>query len=504
MSRTVLLEKVNQYWKWLNEKPKTLSVAVGLLMGSAFLHPFFWWAQIIGLAIAIHIILGSRSAVYAAFLAFFIGSTKIACAFWWLWSVYPAQWAGEFPPFVQLALIGWVWIVASVATGSAFSLFGYLIYRVRVYPYFIVPTFLVFSEVFSSVLFSFFEYGQGSTLSAHMSIGYAGYTLAQHALLGLIALWGGVYTLSFVAGVLALVLRDGMRAYHERPEWTLRTYMTSLIVVIVCLTYAIPVRLTPTPVGLRVATVNTEFPRVNWVSVDEQADMAHSMIEGFQAALIARPDIIVFPETSRALTRFGGSEYVFDYIQSQTDHDVIVVDSDFFTSKTNELIVRARLYDFPTREVYDVEKEYLSPSGEYLPYHLAALLSIFGSEQSLSAAKRVMKFSSGSNDQSLSPEGMPGVLFCSEVLSPLLVFQKSKIIRTHLLVHPVSHAWFHSPRSFWYQQELMLRSHSRMNRVSIVRAANMWAPTAYDSLGQPVAGEVVFSNASTSVVIYEL
>jgi apolipoprotein N-acyltransferase len=250
--------------------------------------------------------------------------------------------------------------------------------------------------------------------------------------------------------------------------------------------------------------VNTEFQRINWVDVGTYAENTRMMIEAFRAALAENPDIIVFPETARALTRFGGKEHVFKYIRSVTDHDVIVIDSDSVTDDAGKTYVRALLYDTSTEKVYDVHKQFLTPSGEYVPYHFAAVLSLFGPESGLESAQRVMKFSTGMQKNDLRSTKLPGVLFCSENISPLLTLKISQGSGVRLLVHPVSHAWFHSPHTFWHQQDLVLRTQSRMTRTPIVRAANMWEPGAYDAFGQPIQGETVFSNASTSVVVYEL
>ncbi len=476
-------------------------------MGSAFLSPFFWWGGIVGLALLLIVISHAPTKRYSFRYGLCAGTVKMLMVGSWAWTVYPLDWIGDFSPVLEILGIGWVWFTGSVSTALGIGCFAYIAHWAinHRYGYWFLPAAYVVSEVLGSLFFSIFEYGKGGSINIHSSFGYLGYTLAGHGLLGLGALSTGVYGLSLLVGFLALALKRLWDMYQaERVSGTRIHIVYAVSILFVFGTYFLPPLVHPQDSFISVATVNTEFRNQQSFTQPENADRVRMLIEAFTAALKSESDVIVFPETANVLEVFGTPENAFNFIRIQTSRDVIVVDSDEIKDKTGAMNVRAVLFDTKTQAAEVVYKNYLVPGGEFVPYHVSLLMSLFGFGESRTAFDSVMAFVAGENSSAMKSSVLPGVLFCSESVSPVQVFRSSRAASLPLIVHPVSHAWFHHPETlFWYQLDLMNRVQVRMVGLPLVQAANMWGPLAYDAYGNPVEGKTIFKTASTSVVRYE-
>ena len=61
------------------------------------------------------------------------------------------------------------------------------------------------------------------------------------------------------------------------------------------------------------------------------------------------------------------------------------------------------------------------------------------------------------------------------------------------VAHPISHAWFHSSKILWQQQDVMLRIQARWQGIPIVSAGNMMQGKLYLPNGQIDNGEIIES-----------
>ena len=498
-SFTILRSRIVHY-------PFFLSLISGLLMGSAFLHPFLWWAGVLGLALFIFAIEYMPSRRRAFWYGTLAGSLKMLLVLEWFWSVYPLSWMGDFSPTLQIIGIGWMWLTASVVIGLGLGCFSYCVYPYTRHPYryWILPVLYVASEILGSTLFSIFEQGPGSMINAHFSFGYLGYTFAQHGLIGLLALGTGVYTLSLFGALSALFCKEVGKKYFAVPlperRFPLR-YATLLLLFLT--TYFLP-PLHPSDKGLTVTTVNTYFENQFNPPASLRAERVRALVDAFSHALESETDVVIFPEAQNALSVFGTLENVSTFVQTKTSREVSIVDSDIRKSETGASVIRAVLYDTKSQTAGVRYKRYLVPGGEFVPDHLALTLSLFGFRETSNALDTVMSFVPRDEDDVPESGMFPGVLFCSENISPIDTFVASREATLPLVAHPVSHAWFNTPHSLWYQFDSMLRTQVRMARTPLVQAANMWESRAYDSYGFPIEGEEVWKGASTTVVQYKL
>lgn len=478
------------------------SVASGFLLGVAFVHPFFWWSALLGLTWLLLLLKRCRSVATAVRIGLVAGTIKAACAVGWFWSVYPIDWLGVTDRTLQFVGIGWIWFTVSLSIGIGFVLFAvlarYLLLATGRFWVLLVPPLLVLSELAGSLVFSLYSLGAESSLNVHFSFGYLGYTIARHGVLSLFAFLGGAYVLSLVVGIVALLLYLALEA---------RFYRGGLAVAgVLCMSYFAPQSYLAVAPTQSVVAVNTAYKIQSTMSEEELAERAGTLREALTAALQSGSGTIVFPETANALSSFASPMDVFAYANERAPEGVTIIDSVPVEERAGvRYHIRADVYDGKAGVVYHTYKNYLVPTGEFLPYSVAFAIKLAGFQGVAETLDERMNYKSGSGGDAESvPATLPGVLFCSESLSPIGTELATRGQQVPLIVHPVSHAWFHTPHSLWYQLDLMLRTQVRAVRVPLVQASNMSLPVAYNRYGLPVTGEVIFVHKEVLGLRYEL
>lgn len=497
-------EKIERIIWWFSGKPAVVFSGAGVLMGSAFLSPYFWWTGVMGLTLFFVALTHLKSCTQAFWYGTLAGVIKTLCVGSWVWYVYPLTWMGDFSAVSQLFGIAWMWVTGSVAVGLSLGICACLIHPFleHRFRYGFIPILFVLSEVLGSIFFSIMQYGPGGTVNTHTSFGYLGYTFARHGVIEHLALIAGVYGLSLFVCTLAYAsARRIVRFWKTREHISWKLY---LIPIIVFLTYFVSLPLGTTDLGIRVATVNTQFENDITLSRIERADRVRMLVDAFREALKSESDIIVFPETSYSLAVFGDASNVFSFIQTQTEKDVLVVDSDKLSYPDGSSAVRAIIYDTKTETAHAMYKKFLVPSGEFLPYQLSFMMSLAGFRQTGKTLDSLLEFVPADEDTYSDGALLPAVLFCSESVSPTEARTVAREATLPLIVHPVSHAWLNNPKMFWYQLDLITRTQVRFAGVPLVQSANMWESKAYNQFGNSIPGETIFSTASTSVVVYEM
>ncbi len=162
--------------------PRATSVAIGFLLGLAFIHPVVWWSALLGLTWLLLLLKRCPSVAAAIRIGLVAGTIKAACSVGWFWSVYPIDWLGVTDRTLQLVGIGWIWLTVSISIAVGFVLFTiitrYLLQSTGRFWVLLVPPLLVLSELAGSLSFSLYSLGAESNLNAHFSFGYLGYTLS--------------------------------------------------------------------------------------------------------------------------------------------------------------------------------------------------------------------------------------------------------------------------------------------------------------------------------------
>jgi apolipoprotein N-acyltransferase len=480
----------------------------GLCLGIGFLVPPLWWTVFVGIAVFFVAVEHTRSLRYAAVGGLVAFTGKMLLSVGWFWSTYPIDWIDASARFVQLPLIGFYWGTVALAIGVSGSVLAVVLWKLKNWSipgggFFSAAILWPLSEVLGAWIFSVFTYGTGGTLNTLFSFGMSGYHLAAHPWLFLLAQWGGVYLLSSTAALVGYSLYVYRHSIGKsvRGRWVVGTVCACVVVLMY-----IPV---PQTMGERlgqiVAVVDTRFGGAEYHALpNKEAVRLTQMQEALSAALRLNPDYIVMSEDSQVLdSRFSAEEKygLFRFIYS--DPTAVVIEAGQVPHGTTAAL-RATIYDGQAKEVYVTDKQFLVPQGEYVPIFYLSVLSLIGQKETVAHMKTRFAYEPGRDEQGTFREYVPAVLFCFSEADPLAVRRLLRERDVPFVAHPISHAWFHTPTSLWYQFDAMLRVQALWNNLPIVSAGNMVTGALYTAHGQKVALPPVASGEYWTVSLTEL
>ena len=445
-------------------------VAAGLLLGVPFILPLVWFLVLPGLAVFLYGIETAEDERERLLGGISVGTIKAMCALVTIWHVYPMVAFGLGPSLGQLILIGIFWILFSVSIGSGYLLLSWSRSYVYARSWFLMlfPLGVVIADGVGSLGYSLFTLGPGNGVNLSYSFGYVGLALADSELLITLARWGGVYTLSCVAGVIAVLLYV---VYVRRYTTSAIVGGASLLALVIATNW-----LTPpfAPIGEDVVVVETYFDSATRAQSTAEFTWSLTLRASVEAALRQPEQTVVLPEDSRFTDLFSSPERALAWIRTtRGDKPVRLIDSARTTLRDGRVVLRAYIYDTETNAVYTTDKQYLVPIGEYIPYlhqPIVNVLSRFTSQSVLGASQYQPGPHTTYSDPSI---GLPPILFCLESVSPFGVKQALDTNPGSFIVHPTSHSWFHRHTFFWPNLNRMLKVQAVWNQVPIVSAGNM-------------------------------
>jgi apolipoprotein N-acyltransferase len=213
-------------------------------------------------------------------------------------------------------------------------------------------------------------------------------------------------------------------------------------------------------------------------------------------ALLLKPDAVLLPEDSRYLrSQFDDTEpkqsmAYFQLLQKNTQ--TLLIDSGRFTTESGETVLRASVFDGVSKNIWQYDKQYLVPQGEYVPYAYQTLLRLLGFGEVIDAVARESAYRPGPRKQTAdAPDYVPALLFCFESVRPDAARTLKMERHAPFVVHPISHGWFHTPKILWQQLDVMLQIQARYSGAPIVSAGNMVAGKLYLPTGEIIEGKVV-------------
>lgn len=492
---------MNSFWqaKWAR------SVAAGMLLGTALLHPFLWPLVLIGGALLLSVLHDTTAPRHGAWYGFLAGTVKAGIAINWFFSAYPLDWMGLTSPLLQIAAIAIYWIPGALTLGAGVAFFGYVyvaVIKQQTYLLRIVGAGFawVAAEILGAVIFSIYTLGPGSMVQPYFSFGHTGYALVPHHLLFMIGAFGGVYGLSFLVGTLAEASRSITASSNYR--------MLLAAVLVLILTALVPlVTFTSHTPALDVALVEASWPIANSPSAPTAAERGRMLHEIAVAAAADTIDVLVLPEDVRLTHLVGDSVTTHAYLEQVFDaQDTIVIDT-ARTTIDGDTRLRAYIYDLRAGAVYEFDKQYLVPQGEYVPYVYATLIRALAPEGMLRRSIDDTTYRPGVSQATLSmPPHVPAVLFCFESVAPVGA-ARAIGARAHVpfIAHTVSHSWFHrEPHTLWHQLDAMLKVQARFTGVPIMQSANNTRAKIYTPLGTIEYPEPVASGANWQLMRYSL
>ena len=441
----------------------------GLLLGVPFVD-FFWWPLgIIGIACTIHIIFSVGSVKEAVKAGLCIGFIKYLLVLSWFLSLYPLDWLGLSSGVWQYLVIVLYYLPTTFVLSLSLATFAYLCKKfldTSKQSFLIIPFVWLISEYFGALFFSIFTLGAASSLNFNFSYGFSGYLLANHDLLQQLAEFGGVALLTLGA------------AYGGALLWRLPKECAAILLLALILTgnrYERPYQ----AVGERVAIIETGFGTdLDW----DDDKFKEESLNAAKVALLTEAETIALPESFGLTAYLGGEEETLAFINKHRTDDVVVVDTTR-TALGGKKVLRSYIYNTKNQEVSYQDKQYLVPQGEYVPFIYYGFVNLLGKNTVLRENLSEIEYRKGVYDK----ESDPPILFCFSEANP----NSLKKSRGGFVVHPVSHAWFHNPKTLWNQTDAMVTIQAIKSQVAIVRAGNEARSQVYLPNGEILSGEVV-------------
>jgi apolipoprotein N-acyltransferase len=425
------------------------------------------------------------------------GTIKIGCALGWIWTTYPIEWIDLGLGSAELPIIGFYWLTLAVVVGlgSALTAGLFFVLRTQSARWWWGPAVVagwLMGEVVGALCFSLFTWGEGGTVNALFSFGMVGNLLSEHQGLLQVARLGGVYALS------ALGVAIGVCLFCYRETLTPRRGVVGVGVLTLLFVGTAPFSLgnNGRPLPGTVAIVDTQFGGGEFFAREDQAVVKTQALEAaVAAAKEAGARYIIFPEGAHVVAAELTTPEGLHRFRSLYDNtESVVIESARVRSSLTGVSLRGRIYDERTQTSYTVDKQRLVPQGEFMPAFYVTVLSALGMREAVTTIEKKLDYRPGPYvSQADLPSYIPSVLFCFAEADPLSVRRFVSEREVPFIANPISHAWFHSPESLWWQYDAMRKIHAVWNQVPIVTAGNMSTGAWYTTRGEKILPRMVAS-----------
>ncbi len=481
-------------------------IVSGALFSLSFLSPWTAFFVIPAFILLLFAIDKENSKIKLFVNGAIMGSIYFLGPLFWIWSTFPIRWLSDVAAPTQFLFIGSYWILSCIVLGISFGLFALTVkplLLVKKYALLGVPFIFILLELFRSLLLSLYVLGPSSDVNIKFSFGYLGYVFSSHPFLLQLAVWGGVYALSF-GGALLLT---GVYFYVDTKLYT-QKLVTGILgcLVLVLLIGPVFFKNDVAPLGLKVVAVQTQFD-AELLSTNEGKWIKNERLkEAVLAALRTEPDAVILPEDSNFTEAVGGIKEVQGWTEKNIGKSTSkIIDTGQITDERGIIVLRAHMYDLSTAQVYIIDKQYLVPQGEYLSFFHKKILSLFLPREKVNDIDDSLYYHMGlSRDTTSVPKDFPSVLFCFESIVPFGVKAAIEVRKPSFVAHPVSHAWFKDPDTLWYQFDAMLKVQAMWGRVPVVSASNMAESKVYLPSGTIHYGEEIASGELWKLKLFSL
>lgn len=467
--------------------------------------PQLWLLVFPGLVLFLAAMANTRSTVEAFWGGWLAGATKLAGALFWLWSAYPLVWLDVAHPAMGLIVVGFFWISAFLVGGLGVALVSVVGFKLWQFSARLsMWTFALWwlcGEILGSLLLSALILGPGTNLNISISYGYTGLALANFTVLLPLAYLGGLYALSLAAAFSSSILYGFL--YKQSHAL--------LVAMVFALGFGLVhfvSDLEPNPHGWqgKVIAVDTNFTARELQTIVGMDSKQAQLKEALTQAIDINADFILLPEDSRLTSSFKTPEGTLEYLAAiDPQSQAIIVDSARRPLDDKNVVLRAFVYNLEEGKVDAVDKQFLAPQGEYLPYFYKLILQLFGAEGFIKNMALNQNYTPGPyTEYPQSERGLPGVLFCYASIDTWGTKKVSAYSSHPIVLHPISHSWFHNPTLMWHQLDLMLKVQAVWNQKIIISAGNMSPSKIYYPDGSSSLGQILRKGDFYNLVGYEL
>lgn len=468
----------------------------GTCLGLAFISPTLSWLLFVGLCLTIYCLRRVNHTRPLFLYCWIIFGIKSAIVLHWFWYVYPIPWLPTTLP-TQLLLIGVLWTGTwvSIGFGAAIPFLAYI--PLRTYfgekVLYLFPFLLVLSEVCGSFLFSIYSLGPSSVPNINFGFGYLGYAVAAWPGMLTLAKLAGVYGLSFVVSGLGVVLFGCLRA----KRWWY-CIIVFLLILLIGTQQDTTIHQTDVAIeGTTAVSLATRFSGEMLNSSSGRMLQSDQLNRAVRIALSYQPDYVILPEDSRLTSHFTSAQAALEHL-SQLSSSTILLDSARTSLETGQgSVLRSYTYNLSTNQLELYDKQYLVPQGEFVAYWVSLLLRNGRNEILTNTVETTQNYRPGPNQQ--EPDTL-SILFCFESASPLRLNADGHAFVAHI----VSHAWFHSPSTLWYQLQNMLRVQAAWSDIPIIVTSNQAPSYMVDATGRLQQGQTLERQAYWTLIQYGL
>lgn len=422
-----------------------------------------------------------RTAVYKGLV---FGFTASLGSLWWMWGAYPMDdWAGTIPRYEQIVFIGVGWILTAVVFAIPVGVLTATLKAVKEKAYALItfPFLLVVIEGVRMWAYTLYTYGENALVGPHFSIATLAYSLTESYTLLQVASGGGVYNLTFLLGLIAVLPSIVILSIKEIGNIQVRicTAITAVLFIgavsfgLVHIPEAVE---TQTTTDILLLSSKQYFEKVSL----ERASLYQNIIRDLDQV----PDVIVFPEGEHIETVFpeipNPREAFKELVRNQ---DVLIIGNQQNTQDSKNY--STTFFDTALNGTIATQnKILLAPFGEYMP--AVAPVVFFGSprEHLYISPYFVTK---GDTLSVAEHNGVTfGALACSELLSPHLYRTLAAQKNADILFNISDPSWFGSTH-FFDRMLQMSRVHAVQNRVYFLTAAVETSAFALNPKGEIIA-----------------
>lgn len=496
-----MLLKFGAIQSWFGRSWVLFSLS-GLCLALITLPLGFLWV-LPGLVFFLYAVTRSRGKFETWLGGWLVGIMKAAGSLGWLWTTYPLEWVHFSEPATQLTFIGLFWFSCALFLGGGIGLVAlgvrFACDRYGQLSLIFFPVLWLLGELIGSFLLSLVLLGSGSYLNAYLTYGFIGLAIGRLDVFYSSAFLGGIYGLTLTTALLGVLVFASLKSYRYA------LWVSVLFIFMSAATsfYLIKFHEVSMP-EKKVVVVETAFTTLALAGEDGHQNKRQEVIDAVKEALKFDSDIILLPEDSRFTTSFPSPEIALGFLNIWADgKPVLVVDSSRIESPNNvSAVVREFYFDLDKNKVWSADKQFLAPQGEYPTYLFEKILKWTGNSESLKFISRNQNYVVGPLSFDSVPPTLPTTLFCYESASGVGV-KKLSGYGGGVVLHPISHGRFHSPRSMWYQLDTMLRVQAIWNGVAIISAGNMSTSLIYLPSGKIIGGNALMAKDRWKLIEFE-
>lgn len=476
-------------------------ILAGVIGGLAFIHQWTAWLIFPYAILFLYGISHVKSLKKVLIGSYISGIIKAGIAISWLFYAFPFDWFTDALLYMQFIFLTFCWLGTALSIGLGSTVAGAISFFTRKYKMvqrIVLPFVFVIADVAGAFFFSVYTLGPGNSLNTHFGFAMSGYALADHTLLKYFAMYGGVLALSIILGICAQVaLILVLKQKNTQMKIGAVSFLIGIYIVTSTVTLSNDFK---SPSLYTLATIETKFPATLKMESKDLAVRQHELLAGVTTALSHNADIVLLPEDAR-LSVNKNRELLLSELQALPHTSGAQIIDSARIPVTNEYTVqRSYAYDLDESKIYSSEKQYMVPLGEYLPYIHNYVLTLMGKNHLFEGFKNKSTLHEISHT---APKNIPNIIFCFESSSPWIAYKKSSNRPSDIIVHPVSHGWFRSPKILWNQERQVLITQALFTNTPILQAGNLAPNILYLPNGTVSESTLIYENNLHAVHIFE-